>query len=59
MSLPRSLQPGLWTWSPFYSRVPDFNLLSIRDMQLCCPDAAFHRESASGLTRSVMAVRRI
>ena len=52
-----ALEPAAW-W-PFYGRCADFNLLSIRDMQLCRPDAEFHRQSVFGPAGSIMAVPRI
>jgi hypothetical protein len=44
---------------PFNSHIPDFNLPTVRDMQRCLSNAAIHGGSVSGLTKSIMAVRRI
>jgi hypothetical protein len=51
--LRRSVQLRLRKWWPFYNHVPDFNLLTVRDMQQCFAESVF------GLTKSIMAVLRI
>lgn len=59
MLLPRSIQLEIWKRWPLCNHPPDFNLFTVDDMKQCFPESEIHLEHAFGLTKSIMAVKRI
>jgi hypothetical protein len=59
MLLPRAAQLEIWKRWPTCRHAPDFHLLTVKDMKRFFPGAEIHLESALGLTKSIMAVKRV